>query len=159
MSTSSAEMSRSTSTGFHRDSFGLDHDHIELPSMEQIAEIEKQQSDAKESLEISDGHARCQGCGSLKPLLSDNTKLVRSTESKQIHRLRAIIKQIEKYNFGGDISTKDQRQELSQLLEEEKKKDVFRRLPLYSSSATRYKWFCSSCYDRAYSLRRKKENK
>jgi hypothetical protein len=159
MSTSSAEMSRSTSTGFHRDSFGLDHNHIELPSMEEVDAIEKQRSRATESLEISDGFCKCQGCGSLKPLLSDNAKLVRSTESKQIHRLRAIIKRIEKYNFGGDISTKDQRQELSQLLEEEKKKDVFRRLPLYSSSATRYFFYCSKCYDTAYSLRRKKESK
>ena len=111
---------------------------------------------AIETLEISDGHVKCQACGTLKPIIKDDTKLIDSDESKRIHRLRAIIKQIERQHIGG-ISASKEKAELAELLELEKKNDIFRRLPLYSSSVTR--WFCSTCYDKAYSLSRKKENK
>jgi hypothetical protein len=129
--------------------------YVELPSMEEVDAMEKQQSKAIESLEISDGHVKCQECGTLKPIITDDTNLIDSDESKRIHRLRAIIKQIERQHIGG-INSKKEKQELAELLEQEKRNDIFRRLPLYSSCATGYRWFCSTCYDKAYSLSRKK---
>ena len=66
-----------------------EHNYVELPSMEQIVEIEKQQSNAKESLEISDDHVKCQGCGILQPIITDNTKLIDSNGSRRVHQLRA----------------------------------------------------------------------
>ena len=60
-------------------------------------------------------------------------------------------------NFDG-TSAKNEKQELAKLLEQEKKNDIFRRLPLYSFGVTGQKWFCSSCYDKTYwSSRRKAE--
>jgi hypothetical protein len=43
--------------------------YVELPSMEEVDAMEKQQSRAIETLEISDGHVKCQACGTLKPTL------------------------------------------------------------------------------------------
>jgi hypothetical protein len=65
-----------------------------------------------------------------------------------------IIKQIEKQHIGG-INAKKEKQELAELLEQEKQKDIFRRLPLVSSRVTGYRWFCSSCYDKAYWVSRR----
>jgi hypothetical protein len=42
------------------------------------------------------------------------------------------------------------KEELALLLDEEAKRELVRRLRLYSSSATGYRWFCSACFDQAY---------
>ena len=131
-----------------------EHNYVELPSMEQIVEIEKQQSNAKESLEISDGHVKCQACGILQPIITDNTKLIDSNGSRRVHQLRATIKRIERYHING-ISAKKEKQELDELLEEQRKKDLLRRIPLYSTPVTDHRWVCSSCYDKAYWLSRR----
>ncbi len=63
-----------------------------------------------------------------------------------------MIRQSEKYHVGGasnDVCKKE-REELKDLLEEEKQKDILRRLPLYSSKITNYRWLCSKCYDEVY---------
>jgi hypothetical protein len=39
------------------------YDHFELPSLEEIKEMEKQRSQAIESLQISNGFVKCQRCG------------------------------------------------------------------------------------------------
>lgn len=53
--------------------------HLELPSFEEIERIDQERSMATESLEISDTHVKCQGCGSLRPLLTDESKLIDSS--------------------------------------------------------------------------------
>jgi hypothetical protein len=60
----------------------------------------------------------------------------------------------------GDIDNcKREREELAYLLKEQEKRDILRRLPLYSSKITGYRWLCSSCYDKAYSSSRMKEGR
>lgn len=120
---------------------------IELPPMEEVLDIERQQSKAIESLEVTDGHVKCQKCGALKPIIKDDSKLINSDE-KRIHRLRTKIKQIERQHIGG-VSAASEKAELAALLEQQRKNDIFHRLPLYSSVTTGYRWFCSNCYDRA----------
>ena len=39
------------------------NDGIEIPSLEQIEQMEKQRSQAVEALQISDGFVKCQRCG------------------------------------------------------------------------------------------------
>ena len=97
--------------------------------------MERERSKAIESLEITDGYVKCQSCGTLKPIIKDDSKLTSSDESKKIHRLRMQIKRIEKYNFGGGISAAavKEKAELAALLEQQKKNDIFRRIPLYPS--------------------------
>jgi hypothetical protein len=60
--------------------------YVELPSLEEIEEMDKQRSKAIESLEISDdgGHVKCQGCGNLQPIIKDNTKLITTANSENL---------------------------------------------------------------------------
>jgi len=53
-----------------------------------------------------------------------------------------------------DKSTKD---ELAQLTKEEQEQDILKKLRLYSSKVTRYRFFCSACYDEAYKRRSGKQ--
>ena len=144
---------------------------IELPSMEEILEIENKQSRAREALEISsDGlFVKCQCCGSLKAMA---TKPVITTEPKRIHKLRMTIERIEQYrSIGFDgvsaVDTRRYKEELAALLEQERKSEIFHKLPLLSSPITEHRYFCSDCYNKTYSLsrvervkkERKKENK
>lgn len=55
---------------------------------------------------------------------------------------------------------KQLKQELAQVQKEEQELDRTRHLPLYSSKAAGYRFYCSSCWDKAYlfeqELRKKK---
>jgi hypothetical protein len=42
---------------------------------------------------------------------------------------------------------KVEKEELAALLEEDKQKEILRRLPLYSSKITGYRFLCSKCYE------------
>ncbi len=119
--------------------------------------MEKQRQDAINSLEISaDGSlVKCQGkCGSLFPVIKKSTAMTSSNLYK-IARLEAMIRQSEKVKTRG-YSYKNERQELADLLKEEEKLNVLRRLPFCSSKITNYKWYCSSCYSEADLSSRKK---
>ena len=121
--------------------------------MAETVEIEdtiEQQTKATESLEISDDHVRCQGCGSLKPLIPEDWRLsAPGNIVGRIRHLRNAITYCEKFHTTGNC--KREKEELAELLKEQEKwlKDPLRRLPLYNTRLTGYRWFCNTCYDKA----------
>ena len=141
---------------------------VELPSLEEIEQMDKQQQNALESLEISittitdednnddekTSYVKCQKCGRRIAMFQ---KLPRSySVSNRITILEKQIKHNETRNNHYRNNNNDyndimeSKQELADLLKEEEKKDLVTRLPLYSSRMTGYKWICSECWDRAY---------
>jgi hypothetical protein len=50
------------------------NDPFDLPSLQEIKAMDQQRSKDIDSLEISEDHVKCQGCGSLHPIITDNTK-------------------------------------------------------------------------------------
>ena len=122
--------------------------------------IEQQQAKATESLEISDDHVRCQGCGSLKPLIPEDWRLsAPGNIVGRIRHLRNAITYCEKFHTTGNC--KREKEELAELLqqEEKSKKDIMRRLPLYNTALTGYRWLCSVCYDKADRASRSRRKK
>jgi DNA-directed RNA polymerase subunit RPC12/RpoP len=127
---------------------------IELPSLEEIEQMDKQQQNALESLEISitdyekTSYVKCQKCGRRIAMFQ---KLPRShSVSNRIIVLEKRIKQDEIRNSHYYNDIMGSKQELADLLKEEDKNEFVTRLPLYSSRMTGYKWICSECWDKAY---------
>jgi hypothetical protein len=148
-------------------------DPFELPSLEQIEKMEKQRTQAIESLEISNDpgsdSVKCQKFGIDIPLIGKLTK----PKSNQIAVLEKRIKWLEEgyphrhRRYGGannnrassddnnngnssSIIVVQLKQELADLLEEDPKADRLRSLPLYSCRTTGWKFVCSKYYDRVY---------
>jgi peptide subunit release factor RF-3 len=92
--------------------------------MDQIAEMDKQRQKAIELLDISEDHVKCQGCGSLWPIVKDDStkKLVASNRSGRIHDLQKRIRLSEGYFHAN--TCKAEKEELAALLEEEKQKEI-----------------------------------
>jgi hypothetical protein len=128
----------------------------ELPSLEEIERMDKKREAAINSLEISDGHVKCQKCGQVIPIIG---KLQKS-KTDRIASLEKRIKRAEfyykKYHHDNstDHSGKD-REELAALQQEDAERDKLRCLPLYRSKRTGYRFFCSSCFDACSSHRRR----
>ena len=107
---------------------------FELPSLEQIEEMNRQRSQAIEALEISDNSVKCQSCGMAVPLLRTSTK----PRSNRIDTMQKRVKWIENY-CRGNINrpyvneVQQLKAELADLLEQEAKADALRSLPLYST--------------------------
>ena len=133
---------------------------IELPSLEEIEQMDKQQQNALESLEISitdyekTSYVKCQKCGRRIAMFQKSPRSY--SVSNRITVLEKQIKHNETRNNHYRNNNNDyndimeSKQELADLLKEEEKKDLVTRLPLYSSRMTGYKWICSECWDRAY---------
>jgi hypothetical protein len=135
---------------------------IELPSMEEIkTTFEEPREMAIGALEFSKDNksVRCQNqkCRAFKPILNTAPR----ADSMRISRLKAIIKAAEAHKLatGVNVDCRRQKEELAYLLREQEKRDLFRRLPLYSSLATDFKFVCSSCYDEMYVKKRLWRNK
>jgi hypothetical protein len=136
---------------------------IELPSLQEIDEMDRQRLQAIEALEISDGKVKCQKCGNAFPLLSTSSK----PNSVRIRFLKQHLRSLERYSQGShrninskaraDANIKEVQQELAGLLEEEAKADALRRLPLHSSKISGFKWICGECFERAYKRRRTRQ--
>ena len=127
------------------------NDAFELPSLEEIEQMERQRSQAIESLEIFDHSVKCQRCGNAVPIVG---KLNRPHNDRVVI-LQRRIKWIENYRRGGNSTSKNEdlkalKQELAELLEEDAKYDKLRSLPLYSCKITGWKFVCSKCYDKVY---------
>jgi hypothetical protein len=123
------------------------NDSFELPSLEEIEEVERQRSQAIKALEISNDSVKCQKCGIAVPLL----KMLTKPRSNRIDALQKRVKWIENHSQGNAIAeVKQIKQELAELLEEEAKANALRRLPLYSYRITGWKFVCSKCYDKVY---------
>jgi hypothetical protein len=73
------------------------HHFIELPSMEEIEEMDKQRAKATESLEISANkeNVKCQRCSSLWPIIADSTTKL-STLAGKTSRSKKQTEQEEK---------------------------------------------------------------
>jgi hypothetical protein len=126
------------------------NDHFELPSLEEIEQMDRQSFHAIESLQISDHSVKCQRCGIAVPIVG---KLARP-HNDRVAVLQKRIKWLENYNHGNNSNKNDDlkqlKQELADLLEEDAKVDKLRSLPLYSCRITGWKFMCSKCYDKVY---------
>jgi len=123
--------------------------YVELPSLEEIAEMDKQREYAIDSLEISDDstQVKCQNCGLAMPIVGG---LTRPHSYQRVVALKKRIKWIEEHCHNtttADNSIKTLKQELAEILKKEQKRDILRRLPLHSSRMTGYRWVCSKCWD------------
>jgi hypothetical protein len=115
---------------------------FELPSLEEIEQMERQRSQTIESLEICNGSVKCQMCGIAVPIVGKLT-----ARNDRIAVLQKQIKWIEEHYHGhyphrpyGDINNgnnkdnnnnvKQLKQELTDLLEEDAKADKLRSLSL-----------------------------
>jgi hypothetical protein len=123
---------------------------FELPSLEEIQEMERQRSQAIEALEIFDSSVKCQRCG-----MAIVGKLPRPHNDRVVI-LQRRIKWMENYscgnNNGNSNDIKQLKQELAELLEEDAKADKLRSLPLYSCRITGWKFVCLKCYEKIYVL-------
>jgi hypothetical protein len=125
------------------------NDPFELPSLEEIEEMERQRLQAIDTLEISGNSVKCQRCGHDIPIVG---KLNRPYNDRVVI-LQRRIKWMENYARGSNKDDLEQlRQELAELLEEDAKADKLRSLPLYSCRITGWKFVCSKCYDKVNML-------
>jgi hypothetical protein len=76
------------------------NDPFELPSLQEIEEMDRQKSQAIESLEITDNAVKCQSCGIAVPMVG---KLARP-HNDRVAMLQKRIKWIENYYHGANIS-------------------------------------------------------
>jgi hypothetical protein len=130
---------------------------FELPSLQEIEEMERQRSQAIESLQISNdnGFVKCQQCDIVVPIVRKMTK----SSFDRIAVLRKRISWLENYATGNKnsiirsnlaVNIKQLKQELAELQEEDAEYDKLRNLPLYSCKITGWKFVCSKCYDKIY---------
>jgi hypothetical protein len=110
------------------------NDPFELPSLEDIQEMDRQKSQAIESLEIFDHSVKCQKCGTAVPIVGK----LPSPYSNSLAILQKRIKWLQGYHHGNSAvgiadnnnSIKQLNQELAELSEEDAKTDKLRSLPL-----------------------------
>jgi hypothetical protein len=106
------------------------NDPFELPSLEEIEQMERQRLQAIESLQITGHSVKCQRCRVAVPIVGKLTKI--SNDRISILQKR---KWIENYSRSYN-NLKALKEELANLLEEDAKDDKLRCLPLYSCSIT-----------------------
>jgi hypothetical protein len=129
---------------------------VELPSMQEIQEMDRQRQQAIESLEISaDGcYVKCQRC---KTDIRKPPTTTSPPKSARIDSLRYQIQWISQHpnyyhrsNANRDELIRAVQAELTELEEEEAKADKLRDIPLYSSKITGFKFYCGQCFDKLY---------
>jgi hypothetical protein len=122
--------------------------------LEELTEIEQLRSKAKEALEIDNDKqlVRCQGCGDWRPITEESGSNLPSRHSTRIYKLRMRIKYKKQAGLARSHSTdcREEEAELQRLLDDQKKHDFLKRLPLYSCSITGYRFLCSTCFDKLY---------
>ena len=90
--------------------------------------MDKQRSQAIESLQIFGNHVECQRCGNAVPIVGKLT----NTGNDRIAVLQKRIRWMENYSHISNINNlKALKQELADLLEEDTKADKLRSLPLF----------------------------
>jgi hypothetical protein len=127
------------------------NDPFELPSLEEIEEMEKQRSQAIESLQIADHSVKCQKCGMTVPIVVEGG--LARPHGNRITLLEHKIKWIETHPrlLKDSVSSiKQLKQELADLLAEEAKADKLRSLSLYSCRITGWKFASCRSYDKIY---------
>jgi hypothetical protein len=106
------------------------NDPFELPSLEEIENMEKQRSQAIEGLEIFDHSVKCQKCGLSVPIVGKLPIPYRNRITLLKHRIDWIQSHPKLKDSMNSI--KQLKAELAVLLEEDAKADKLRSLPLYS---------------------------
>jgi hypothetical protein len=146
------EVDEMSATGFNNP--------IILPSLDEIDRMDKLRQEAIASLEVLNNKVKCQKCGVWVPIARE--PLRSSSNTHEISNLRTRIRSAEQYSrrlsstTELDITIQKLKEKLAALMKEEEKQDLLRRLPLYSSLITRYKWLCSGCYELAYRRKNRK---
>ena len=115
-----------------------------LPSLEEIADIERKRKQAIDALEISDGFVKCQRCRVPQRIVG---KLEPTGRYGRISTLQVRLQYLKRYN-AKEQDIKEVKQELDELLKEDSEYEKLRSIPLYSSKITKYRFFCSSCFDK-----------
>jgi hypothetical protein len=104
-------------------------------------------------ISYTDNTIKCQGCNN-KVSIPTVGLLVRSY-SHSITLLERRIRWAEEHYPDAITAHAELKEELAALLKGQKKKELLRRLPLYSFSITGYKLVCSACFENAYNDNRK----
>jgi hypothetical protein len=108
------------------------------------------------ALEIRDGFVKCQNprCKKDFALLP---KMVSVHNNDRIGTLQCRLRILKNKNHGtSKEDIKSVEEELQQLLEYDSQFDIQRQLPLHSSPCTGFKFYCGSCWDRAFNRRGRK---
>ena len=95
-------------------------------------------------MEISNGSVRCQKC-SQDVLIVGKMEMTGSND--RIATLEVRLNWLKTHN-GKEQDIKEVKQELDELLQDDAEYDILRSIPLYSSKITKYRFFCSSCFDK-----------
>lgn len=111
-------------------------DTFELPSLEQIQQMEMKRSQAIEALEISDNSVNCQKCRNAIPMMINNNNANSRAKSKRIVTLQTRIKWIEGHYYPSIRNNKNEeikilKAELADLLKADAEYDKLRNIPLY----------------------------
>jgi adenine-specific DNA methylase len=120
------------------------NDPFELPSLQEIEEMDRQLSYAIESLEIFDHSVRCQRCGMAVPIVGRLT--MTTAKNDRITVLEKRIKWLQNYSHGkfrsDNNDVKQLKQELAELLEEDAKADKLRSLPCIAAKLLAGNSYC-----------------
>jgi DNA polymerase III delta prime subunit len=128
------------------------HRYVEIPSLEEIEEMDRLKQKATESLEIDfeKNTVRCQNCNSLQPVMQKESSLS-GGDRYRIDILRRRIEYIKKQHPANyRLECKKEEEELQQLLEARKKNEILKCIPLHSSRMSDFKFLCGPCYDGLY---------
>jgi hypothetical protein len=116
----------------------------QIPSLQEIEQMERKQSQAIEALEISDKSVKCQRCSIPVPIVG---KLSRTKNDKLV-KLQTRQRFMENHpHFCSKEDLEAVKQELAKVLEEDAKEDKLRSIPL-TYWPSRGKYVCGSCLDR-----------
>jgi hypothetical protein len=116
-----------------------------LPSLEEIAAVERKRKQAIDALEISDGFVKCQRCRVPQRIVG---KLEPTGRYGRISTLQVRLQYLKRYN-AKEQDIKATKQELDALLQEDSEYEKLRSLPLYCTKKTRYQFVCSECFTKA----------
>jgi hypothetical protein len=109
------------------------NDPFELPSLEQIEEMERQRLQAIESLEISGSSVKCQRYGTAAPIVGK----LPGPHNDRVAILQKRIKWMENYYHVVNVNDlKELKQDLAELLEE----DLFYPFFLFSKSSKLFRY-------------------
>ena len=110
-----------------------------LPSLQRIEQMERQRKKAFDALEISDGHVKCQRCGTAVRIAGKLEK--RPDNNDRIGTLKVRLSWLYKHN-GKQEDIKAVKQELDELLKEDSEYEKLRSIPL---KYYRKKFVCLNC--------------
>jgi hypothetical protein len=141
------------------------NDNNKMPPIGELEKVERAELQAKESLQVSDdGHSiKCQRCEKYVsiPVMGAGVYKNRAHDSK-IVRLQNQMERIKSYPHGnGNADIEKQNdikkisQQITELEEEEVKRQKLRSLPVHKIRISKFKFLfvCGNCFDQLYPRR------